>query len=302
MEQHIISVIGDVLNGKNLIFLTSFFTLFWISKHYFQIGKGSIISLSQEKNLSNLLSYPVVFLLAALCIGLITYIGVSSGENLINYVSFAATLSSLILSVLAIIQSLIQGNKGNESYGKIEVIHKQIESQVKSLQEYSYHQKTIYEELEFIKKRVEDTIEGISQVDQKITTEQKNSYAPRNSDGKQQNQLHFVSIYGIICLYAAVLSTEKKKSWTLGKTEDSDPVTPNKFYAWGFLMGMQNTFQYNIQTEEEEGGDIAFTFSGFKSEDRKKIKKLVNESNEEVVKKAKNVLDKYFDIDNNNKE
>lgn len=57
-----------------------------------------------------------------LIIELATYICIQSDHSveIISYISFASTLSSLILSVVAIIYAIVSNNKGEVQYGKID--------------------------------------------------------------------------------------------------------------------------------------------------------------------------------------
>lgn len=61
-------------------------------------------------------------ILVFVIIELVSYICIGNGENsdsIVSYVSFASTLSSLILSVVAIIYTIVSNQKGNEVFHKI---------------------------------------------------------------------------------------------------------------------------------------------------------------------------------------
>lgn len=58
--------------------------------------------------------------------------------EIVSYISFASTLSSLILSVVAIIYAIVSNNKGEVQYGKIDNASSKITD---SLSEFSKNQK-----------------------------------------------------------------------------------------------------------------------------------------------------------------
>lgn len=71
-----------------------------------------------------------------LIVELTTYICIQSDHSveIVSYISFASTLSSLILSVVAIIYAIVSNNKGDVQYGKIDTASSKITD---SLSEFS---------------------------------------------------------------------------------------------------------------------------------------------------------------------
>ena len=77
-----------------------------------------------------------------LIIELATYICIQSDHSveIISYISFASTLSSLILSVVAIIYAIVSNNKGELQYGKIDAASSKI---TESVSEFSKKSKEL---------------------------------------------------------------------------------------------------------------------------------------------------------------
>lgn len=77
-----------------------------------------------------------------LIIELATYICIQSDHSaeIISYISFASTLSSLILSVVAIIYAIVSNNKGELQYGKIDSASSKI---TESVSEFSKKSKEL---------------------------------------------------------------------------------------------------------------------------------------------------------------
>lgn len=78
---------------------------------------------------SNVHLYYLVGIGSLLIIELVTYILTGTGEVsqvILNQISFASTISSILLSVIAIIYSIVSGSKGANLYMKTEEVSKQI--------------------------------------------------------------------------------------------------------------------------------------------------------------------------------
>lgn len=75
-----------------------------------------------EKKIQKLHTFYIAGILVFIIIELVTAIcmGGSSSSMILSYVNFAATLSSLIMSVVAIIFTIVSGNRGDEQYKKID--------------------------------------------------------------------------------------------------------------------------------------------------------------------------------------
>ncbi len=77
-------------------------------------------------------TYYISGFLIVIVVELVSYICVSNDNaaNLINYISFASTLSSLLLSIVAIIYAIVSNNKGENQYAKIDSASDRISNSV----------------------------------------------------------------------------------------------------------------------------------------------------------------------------
>ncbi len=95
-----------------------------------------------------------------LIIELATYICIQSDHSveIISYISFASTLSSLILSVVAIIYAIVSNNKGEVQYGKIDSASSKI---TESVSEFSKKSEELTQGLSDVLSRL-DEVRSIS--------------------------------------------------------------------------------------------------------------------------------------------
>ena len=106
--------------------------------------------------------YYISGLLVLLIVELVTYICVNdeNSTQIVNYISFASTISSLFLSVVAIIYAIVSNNKGEAQYAKIDKASDRITTSVDKFSSMSDNlsQKIMYiiSELEEVKKITND--------------------------------------------------------------------------------------------------------------------------------------------------
>lgn len=84
---------------------------------------------SESEKKTNVHLYYLVGIGSLLLIGLVTYIltrDVDRSDDLLKYISFASTISSILLSFLAIIYAIVSGSKGESLYLRTEEVSKQI--------------------------------------------------------------------------------------------------------------------------------------------------------------------------------
>lgn len=108
-----------------------------------------------------------------LIVELATYICIQSDHSveIVSYISFASTLSSLILSVVAIIYAIVSNNKGEVQYGKIDTASSKITD---SLSEFS-------KKSEELTQGLSDVLDRLSEV-RSISIETREQVSRMNSD------------------------------------------------------------------------------------------------------------------------
>jgi len=119
-----------------------------------------------------------------LIIELATYICIQSDHSaeIISYISFASTLSSLILSVVAIIYAIVSNNKGELQYGKIDSASSKI---TESVSEFSKKSKELTKGLSDVLIKL-DEVKNIS-IETRDSVSQMNRAGLSNPKDTQSN-------------------------------------------------------------------------------------------------------------------
>lgn len=105
-----------------------------------------------------------------LIVELATYICIQSDHSveIVSYISFASTLSSLILSVVAIIYAIVSNNKGEVQYGKIDTASSKITDSVsefsKKSEELTQGLSDVLTKLDEVKNISIETKDNVSQM------------------------------------------------------------------------------------------------------------------------------------------
>lgn len=209
--------------------LLCIFGIVWLFLHYSN-------NFRQEKPRANLLYICGYALL--LIIELVVYICLNNFQSadIINTVSFGATLSSLIMSVVAIIFTIVSGKNGEEQLGKITQATKELQDTAKSLTEFNAVADTIIgslvPRLEVLEKKIEENLEHTkathSRTDE-IRNEQLNtknaasSSRPDNQSRTDNSGLDAIeltasgSFLGAIALLACCYSKDKDLTWKVSE-------------------------------------------------------------------------------------
>lgn len=164
-------------------------------------------------------TYYISGFLIVIVVELVSYICVSNDNaaNLINYISFASTLSSLLLSIVAIIYAIVSNNKGENQYAKIDSASDRISKSVdlfsKTSDNLTNDINTILSKLDDLKKNVNRTNDFLLNSN---TSSSENSIETQKKDGKIvvnsliDGYINSGSFTGNLALLACVYSYETK--------------------------------------------------------------------------------------------
>ena len=196
---------------------------------------------------SGILVFIIIELVTGLCMGNAYH------SDILSYVNFAATLSSLIMSVVAIIFTIVTSNRGDEQYKKIDnASDKGVDSLGrfaiktedidKSVEEFKTIAKDLSLQMEGLCKEMGGTHNDVSEVKRMLTEQQlhADTIVPKEAEGKAEvNSQLFVdsflsvsSFSGDIALYACVLAKDNSKTFSLNQISKGDDVS----YKFGFLI------------------------------------------------------------------
>lgn len=178
-----------------------------------------------------------MYYISGLCIfiilELVTYICVNNDNatDIVSYISFASTLSSLFLSVVAIIYAIVSNNKGEAQYQKIDRASDKIST---SLDRFSFLSEnlsgnisSILAKLDEIKNISDETNKAINQSNQQNHPDQTASLVDTIIDGF----INGGSFFGNLCLLACVYSKEKEKPFTTAQL-----IPGFSEYLYGYII------------------------------------------------------------------
>lgn len=166
----------DIDNSSIIISAISFLSIIaivWLFLHY---------SKNYEKEKPKARILYISGYLIMLIIGLIEYICLGTNgnnDNIINYISFGSTLSSLIMSVVAIIFTIVSGRNNEEQLGKISQATKELQATASSIDKFKEISEKLNIKLDYIHKKLsiihnesKEIHRGIDSVKNDINTRQ----------------------------------------------------------------------------------------------------------------------------------
>lgn len=188
--------------------------------------------------------YYISGLLIFIIIELITYVCVNSNDTdqIVSYISFASTISSLFLSVVAIIYAIVSNNQGEAQYQKIDGASDRIST---SIDRFSLMSESLSENIKSILSKL-DEIRVISDETRK-TVSQKNYQShtsgqidpaiedkiidPAIEDKIIDGYIKGGSYYGNLGLLACVYSYEKHQPFIA-----TEIISTNSDYLLGYII------------------------------------------------------------------
>lgn len=250
--------------------------------------------------------YYISGLLIFIIIELITYVCVNNNntDQIVGYISFASTISSLFLSVVAIIYAIVSNNQGEAQYQKIDGASDRISISVDKFslmsESLSGSIDSILSKLDEIKVISSETKNAVSQNNQKRSTN--SSSAPVKIDEKNTKLMQMLveryvkagSFYGNIVLLACILSNETKLRF-----KTSDIVPDSSAYLYGYIIA--STALGVVTTHVDDNYIIVDSVSPFLLKEMllKDIKEYIEKSesgqkefNENIFEKVKKLFEK----------
>ncbi|PJZ41701.1 hypothetical protein CH370_09690 [Leptospira kmetyi] len=182
------------------------------------------------KNLGIHFFYVTTILLVTIIL-LLTYRW-ASDSNLVSYVSFGATITSLFLGLIAIIYSIVSNNSLNSSLGELGSTSNSMTIAAKTIEEGT---KQLFESIQQIptmvgkvESRVEEShrlLEAMSSKDQSDESEIRSKGSKKSEASKEikiedsfvEQYMRLSSIYGLFSLYICSKSFMTKKAFRLNE-------------------------------------------------------------------------------------
>lgn len=193
--------------------------------------------------ISGILVFILIELVTAICMGNTHH------ADILSFVSFASTISSLILSVIAIIFTIVSSKRGEDQYRKIDSASDEV---TKALRQFSNKTSDIDESVGRFSAISEDLTDNMNAILAQLKELQNKTDILVNSqtagqanvegairqkgvDGKELVQ-RFISVgsfSGNLALYACILANEKKVSFPIRSITNTDDDATYKF---GYLI------------------------------------------------------------------
>lgn len=275
-----------------------------------------------QTSTENLLTQKIIklhrnYIVGFLSFAVITIISAKYGgpnNNIFDYLSFGSTITSLVLSVLAIFVTVQSSSDLYKQFTRIDnatetitTISKQLDGTLDKITDVEKNltltSNTITNQIDSIISRVDEKLKERMQETEHKLSEQINSLNISTVSGKEQNSeealdfvsklktyyLNSISATGALAIYACILSKDYNKEFIL-----PDLLKGNELYAYGFLVSTISSGLLNAKIEE----NYKISCSGSKYTQEEIINILKNQ----VVKFGQdflnqiNTINRYFGI------
>lgn len=266
-------------------------------------AKGKDID-DSDKKVQKLHTFYISGILVFIIIELVTGLCMRQGNSseILSYVSFAATLSSLIMSIVAIIFTIVFSSRGDEQYKKIDRASDRVSESLSEFSKRTYdidNSVSLFKEAsDSLTKKMEAILSELRDVrsiteeikdttsNYKVDSDSESGGFSWDTDGKKSKKVldTFISsgsFSGNCALYACVLSKEKEKHFSLTDITDG---TPNDIsYRYGYLVAASALGIIDGDIDREDC-IIKYYYHP--------IKQLLEDDIERYINSSKNYIDK----------
>lgn len=290
---------SNILQLVSMLVCIAVVVCFFINKY----ATGKDID-DSEKRIQKLHTFYVSGILVFIIIELLTAIcmGGSASPNILSYVNFAATLSSLIMSVVAIIFTIVSGNRGDEQYKKIDNASDRVTDSLKKFSEktaeidksvlsfqiisgeLSAKMDSLLKEMGSVHSEVSDLKKQVEPQEQMIVTADKKEEKAQNEAIKvvASRVVTIGSYTGNLALYACVLAKDSgKTSFSISSITTPDNVN----YMFGYLVAAVASGIIQGQISPESC-DITGYIDDLKQNVVNALDAFINKQTDENAKKA----------------
>ena len=279
--------------------------------HY---SKGKDIS-DPDAKIQRLHTFYIAGILVFLVIELITSIcmGNSGRDEILRYVSFAATVSSLIMSVVAIIFTIVYSSRGDEQYKKIDNASDKVSN---SLIEFTKRTQDIDSTVSLFKetsdlltgkmeaiiselKDVKSMTEEIKDTTQSNQANSESGDFSWDTEGKKHKNVLEQFIYsgsfnGNCALYACVLSKDSGKRFSMSDIPDGNPNAVN--YRYGYIIAASALGLIDGEINRDDCL-IKYYYPPIKELLEEDLKQSINKSNTEIRQSRFDAIKAFFGRD-----
>lgn len=176
-----------------------------------------------------------------LTIIMLTTLDWGGNEKLVDYITFALTLTSLTLSLLAIIQSLFSSSRFSETIGSLSSINEEVLITSKKLSEATIELDKKITNIPVSLKAVEKNTDETRIMVEKMSNVEKTKIPEKNKTTKNkphsiiiETMVQTSSFVGQQVLYALSLSKKQNKTFSLKDVIGDDMID----YSFGYLIAL----------------------------------------------------------------
>lgn len=215
---------------------------------------------------------------------------------LANYVSFAATIASLILATLAIIQGFISSNSFSQTVQNLNNSSSKIIDNSDKLSEIVSNLDNKFNEIPILIKGLEEKVITSNKTSNPVETS--NSPTPKLSKEQITRLISNSSPVGLLTLYMAIKSYETKKN-IIFEDKFNMPFTISIQYNFGYLVACHGIGVVNIKILSDIPKEIAITdidknLDCFETATSEYFKTKFGKGNLKSYEDAKKNIDNYF--------
>lgn len=258
-------------------------------RHYFRSGSDNENDRIKKLNtlyISGILTFIIIELITAICMNN------TKQADIMSFVGFAATLSSLILSVLAIIVTLISGRRGDSQYEKIENVSDEVRTSLltftnkaASFDESIGRFQTVADDLSNQIREVYDKLNGMETPiieirDQLLASDgmakDKKSKSGEIDDSFRTRVTSFIahgSFSGDLALYACVLSKEYRLPFSMSQIREDDD---DESYKFGYIIASIAIGVISATIKDKREIEVSNYYDGLKEMLETAIERFIN--------------------------
>lgn len=268
-----------------------------------------------QRNVKLHRNYIVGFLCAAVIL-LATSKCVGNGNEIFSYISFASTITSIVLSILAIFVTVQSSADINRQFAKIEDATNAVSNASQTLTQTLEKILDVENDLRKTSGKLGEQTEKIAddihvrvskcmhETEERLSSkiELSNKHFPENVlreatgnaiqswiTGWCDGFLNSASIVGLFSIYACCLSVENQKPFTLDEIFGG-----NSLYTYGFLMSAASAGVINISIDGDGRATVSYAYWESKQVFEKITPRLNGMKNQEDAQGLQRKIEKFF--------
>lgn len=169
-------------------------------------------------------------------------------------VSFASTITSIVLAVVSIVYSIISGNASTGQLENVRDINSEIKKQLDGFSHIEENiSKLVNDKVGQVQSEVKTVSEGQKEMSERINEMGKNLMLPSVPDGLKGADFSNNSAYGDVFLYACLLAFKKKMNFP----SEIFTTSINDYNYWyGYFIALTVCYPQKLQILQEKGKEL----------------------------------------------